>query len=362
MIGFARLGALAGLAVGAALAAAPAAAQFYAGNTVTMVINYDAGGNADIQGRIFVKYLPKYIPGNPTFIIQNVPGAGGVTAMNLVGQKAGSYKPDGMTLGYFTFNGMGLLIDDPSIRVKMSDFDFIGGLGGWNVAYIRKEALPDPKRPASIAQAKNIFAGGYAPSSSHDTRIRMTLEMMGTQFKMVTGFPGATQVNKAIQQNELNYTVSSLPGWASIVVPQLLEPGIVVPVWQYPVHGPNGSFRSNANLTKLGIPTFIDVYKDAFGKMPSGPLFESFMIINDLSTKVERAALMPSGSPKEAVQQMRAAFVAVGKDKGFIEEFQRVIKDQPDVTSAEEGQEVLAKLSSVSPEIKATLKHEAGVE
>jgi tripartite-type tricarboxylate transporter receptor subunit TctC len=356
----ARLAALAASALFAS-AAPPAQAQFYAGKTVNMVINYDAGGNADIQGRIFVKYLPKYISGNPTFIIQNVPGAGGLTAMNLVGQKVGGFKADGMTVGYFTFNGMALLIDDPAIKVKMSDFDFIAGLGGSNVGYIRKEMLSDPTRPATIAQAKNIFAGGYAPSSSHDTRIRMTLEMMGTQFKMVTGFPGAQQVNKAILQNELNYTVSSLPGWASIVVPQLLQPGIVVPVWQYPVHGPNDSFRGNPSLTKLGIPTFIDVYKDAFGKMPSGPLFEAFMLINDLSAKVERAVLMPGGSPKPAVEEMRKAFVAVGKDKDFIEEFERVIKDPPEVTPAEEGQEVLDKLSSIKPEIKATLKHEAGV-
>ena len=345
-----------------ALAAPPAHAQFYAGKTVTMVINYGAGGNADIQGRIFVKYLPKYVKGAPTFIIQNVPGAGGMTAMDLLGQKVG-FKADGMSVGYFTFNGMAPLIDDPTLKVKMSDFDFIAGVGGWNVAYARKDVLKDPSKPASIAGMKGIFAGGYSPSSSHDTRIRMTLDMMGADYKIVTGFPDAQAVNKAILQNELNMSVSSLPGWASIVVPQLINPGLAVALWQYPVSGAKkGEYEGNPALLKLGIRTFTDVYKDAFGKFPSGSEFEAFMLVNDLATKVERVILMPVGGPKEAVEEMRRAFAAVGADKEFIAEWPRIIKDPPEMTSAKEGEELFASLTQVTPQIKASLKKAAGVE
>jgi hypothetical protein len=345
----------------ALLASAPAQAQFYAGKTVTMVINYGAGGNADIQGRIFLKYLPKYIKGAPVFIIQNVPGAGGMTAMNLLGQKVG-FKADGMSVGYFTFNGMAPVIDDPTFKVKMSDFDFIAGIGGWNVAYARKEVLKDPSKPASIAGGKDVFAGGYSPSSSHDTRIRMTLDMMGVQYKIVTGFPDAQAVNKAILQNELNMSVSSLPGWASIVVPQLIEPGLAVALWQYPISEHNGAFVGNPALLKLGIRTFPDVYKDAFGKFPSGPEFDAFMLVNNLATKVERVVLMPVGGPKEAVEEMRHAFAAAGADKEFIAEWSRVIKDPPEMTSSKEGDALFAELANVKPETKAALKKSAGVE
>jgi tripartite-type tricarboxylate transporter receptor subunit TctC len=340
--------------------ATPADAQFYAGKTVTMVINYGAGGNADIQGRIFVKYLPKYIKGSPVFVIQNVPGAGGMTAMNLLGQKVG-YKADGLSVGYFTFNGMAPVIDDPTFKVKMSDFDFIAGIGGWNVAYARKEMLKDPSKPASIAGATGIFAGGYSPSSSHDTRIRMTLDMMKVQYKMVTGFPDAQAVNKAILQNELNMSVSSLPGWASIVVPQMINPGIAVPLWQYPIDE-HGGYAGNPALLKLGIRTFTDVYKDAYGKLPSGPEFDAFMLVNDLATKVERVVLMPVGGPKDAVEEMRQAFAKTGADKDFIAEWNRVIKDPPEMTSAKDGQELFAQLEHVKPETKAALKKAAGVE
>jgi tripartite-type tricarboxylate transporter receptor subunit TctC len=362
MIGLARLAAPAcGLALAAA-SAAPAEAQFYTGKTVTTVVNYGAGGNADIQARIFVKYLPKYIKGSPVFIIQNSPGAGGMTAMNLLGQKVGGLKNDGMSLGYFTFNGMAPLIGDPALKVTMSDFDFIAGVGGWNVAYARKEVLKDPAKPASIAGAKAIFAGGYSPQSSHDTRIRMSLDMMKADYKIVTGFPDASAVNKAIIQGELNMSVSSLPGWASIVIPQLIQPGLAVALWQYPVSGPNGTYVGNPSLAKLGIRPFTEVYKEAYGKYPEGPLFDAFILVNNLSTKVERIVVMPAGSPKAAVAEMQHAFAATGEDKEFIAEWERIIKDPPELTSPKEGEELFASLAHVKPEVKATLKKAAGVE
>jgi tripartite-type tricarboxylate transporter receptor subunit TctC len=74
-------------------------APFYQGKNVTFLINFAAGGPTDIEGRIVARHLAKYIPGNPTIIVQNMPGAGGVTGINFLGEAA---KRDGLTLGYFT--------------------------------------------------------------------------------------------------------------------------------------------------------------------------------------------------------------------------------------------------------------------
>src|ERR1700757_3307723 len=88
-------------AVAASLAGAPASAQFYKDKTLTLLINYAVGGNADTEARVYQRYLGKYIPGRPTVIIRNVAGAGGATAMNQLGLNIGS-QPDGLTAGYFT--------------------------------------------------------------------------------------------------------------------------------------------------------------------------------------------------------------------------------------------------------------------
>ena len=76
----------------------PASAQFYKNKTLTLLVNYGVGGNADTEARIYQHYLPKYIAGNPTVITRNAPGAGGAAAMNLLGLNIAS-PPDGLTAG-----------------------------------------------------------------------------------------------------------------------------------------------------------------------------------------------------------------------------------------------------------------------
>src|ERR1043166_4677256 len=74
----------------ALLTVSPASAQFYKDKTLTLLVNYGAGGNADTEARVYQRHLSKYIPGHPTVIIRNVAGAGGSTAMNQLGLGIGS--------------------------------------------------------------------------------------------------------------------------------------------------------------------------------------------------------------------------------------------------------------------------------
>src|SRR5947209_8973162 len=89
----------------------PASAQFYKGKTLTLMVNYGVGGNIDTEARILARHLPKHIPGSPTVIIQNTPGAGGLLAMNLLGLNIKS-RADGLTAGYFTVSPTEPLIED----------------------------------------------------------------------------------------------------------------------------------------------------------------------------------------------------------------------------------------------------------
>ena len=338
----------------ALLVAPSAGAQFFAGKTVTMVINYGVGGNADTEGRIFVRHLPRHIAGAPTIIVQNLPGAGGLTAINLIGTHAG-FKSDGTVIGYFTFNAVAPIIDDPTLRVKMADFAFVGGVGGWVVTYGRKEILQGKSIAEGMKNAKGLFVGGYAPNASHDVRLKLTLDLIGAKFKMVTGFPDSGSVNKAMLQNEINYTASTLPGFTSQAMPQLIGPGIAQPIWQYPVSAPGGGFAGNERLMEDGVKSFVDIYREATGKPPAGPAFDAFVLVNDISTKLARVALMPPGTPPEAVAEMRKGFTALAGDEEFLEDYRRVIKEKPELTGAAEGQAILERLRSVTPEIKAAL-------
>src|SRR5208282_1015282 len=89
-----------GLIALAAITPSSAAAQFYKGKTITMIVNYPAGGPTDLEGRIVAQHLPAYIPGNPTIVVKNVGGAGGLIGSNQLGEAA----PNGQTIGFFTLD------------------------------------------------------------------------------------------------------------------------------------------------------------------------------------------------------------------------------------------------------------------
>jgi tripartite-type tricarboxylate transporter receptor subunit TctC len=342
-------------AVAATLAGTPAWAQFYKDKTLTLLINYGVGGNADTEARVYQRYLPKYIPGNPNVIIQNASGAGGYNAMNMLGLNIGS-KSDGLTAGYFTISAIAPIIDDPALKVKIYDFIIVGGARGWTLAYGRKDIPPyGIKQPADLAKATKIFAGGYARTSSHDTQLRLALEIFGLPYTMVTGFPGTADINKAMLQNEVNFTGSSLPAYQTQVIPQIIQTGVGLPLFQFPVIGANEQAVGNPALEKQGIATFDEVYKQAFGQQPSGSKFDALLLMDDIGTQLQRGLVLPKGSPAEAVQALREGFQKTAADPQFIAEYEKVTGEKPDLVKAEDLEPLFERMRNIDPAIKKVL-------
>jgi tripartite-type tricarboxylate transporter receptor subunit TctC len=344
------------LALVLALVAAPASAQFYKGKTLTLLVNYGVGGNADTEARIYQRYLPKYLAGNPTVIIRNAPGAGGAAAINQLGLNIAS-APDGLTAGYFTTSATTSLTEDPVLRVKLYDFIPIAAAGGFNVVYARRDIVPGGmSKPADITKATKVFAGGYARSTSHDTRLRLALEILGLPYTMVTGFPGNAQINKAMLQNEINFTGSSLPGYHTQVIPQIINTGVGMTLFQFPAIGLDGAPIGDPSLEASGIETFDKVYTEAFGKPPTSAKFAALLLMNDISTKLQRLVVLPKGSPAEAVEALRAAMAALAQDKDFIDDYMKVTGEEPDLVKADAIEPLFARMRHVDPEVVRILK------
>ncbi len=353
--------AIAALATAAAVSSAPVSADVFKDKTITMIVNYGAGGNVDTEARIFQRHLPKHIAGRPVVIIQNMPGAAGLTAINQLGLGIG-FKEPSLTVGFVTFNAIAPVIDDPALKVKVDAFKMIAGVGQWYAAYARKDILPGQKRPADIAKAKGVFAAGYARSSNHDIRLRLMFELMGTDYKVVTGFQSVGAINKAIEQGEINFMLSTLPGYESQAVPNLIEPGIAIPMWQLGAAGEGGKLLGSPDLAKRGVAYFEDVYKEAHGKAPTGAKYDALMMSNDSSSKLARTVMMPPGASAEAVKELRAAFSSLLKDSDFVAEYVKIIKMEPILFSGEDAEKSLAKaINNVPAAVKAVLKEAAGV-
>jgi tripartite-type tricarboxylate transporter receptor subunit TctC len=188
-----------------------AQADFYDGKTIKLVIGFSAGGISDLWGRALSRAMSQHLPGKPQIILFNMPGAGSLTAANYLYSVA---KPDGLTLGFFTpglfFNQ---LIGSKEVQFDWAKFVWIGSPEQTQrIIYIRGDSPVkniDDLRSASEAPRCGATAlgtvGHYFP--------RLVEEALGVKFNLVIGYPGAAEIDLAIQKNEVQCRAGSLEGF-----------------------------------------------------------------------------------------------------------------------------------------------------
>ncbi len=328
----------------------PAQAQFYKGKTLNIIINYPAGGPSDIEGRIMAQYLPAHIPGNPTIVVKNVGGGGGLIGVNQLGEIA---KPDGYSIGFFTWSPTQELLNDPGLRVKFSAFQFVGAVQNPLVVYIRTDTPPGIKTAKDVMKAKDFKALSLNVNSSNTLNMAIALPMLGIPYKSVSGYKGLKPVETGILQNEGQMANTSLPGWLASVEPNMAKQGKVISLWQISPPAPDGSYPRYPSI--MSIPTFEEFYESVKGKKPSGIEYEAMRAMMDAQTGLFRAMFLPPKAPKEAVDAIRSAMIALSKDKGFIETYQKVVRSPPVFVSGPAGEKVMARLASVKPEVRQYL-------
>ena len=200
---------------------------FYRGKTLTVLINFASGGPTDIEGRLVARFLGKHVPGQPTIVVQNMPGAGGVTGTNYLGEIA---KPDGLILGYFTSQFFNLLTADPNLRVDLTKFAYIASIEGVPVAYVRKDVPPGIQDAKDILKAKGLKVGGLSLNSAKDVRFRLQLDILGVPHQYVTGYNSNSDARLAVERNEIQFFTEGTPGYRSQVQPRMVKEGVVMPL------------------------------------------------------------------------------------------------------------------------------------
>jgi hypothetical protein len=322
-----------------------ALAQFYKGKTITMIINYPAGGPADIEGRIVAQHLPNHIPGKPTVVIKNVSGAGGILGSNQLGETA----PNGETIGFFTLDVIAQLVANPSLRTNYSEFVMIAGFENPLVAYARKDTPPGLKVPTDIMKASDFKALSLNLQNSNTVNQSLSLDLLGIRYQAVPAYRGLKEVETAILQNIGQFANTSLPGWRGSVEPTMAE--LVMPLWQIAARGQDGGTPRSRAMPDL--PTFEEFFESVHHKQPSGFLYEVLRTSSDPLVAMFRTALLPPKSPAEITDLMRTAFVTLAQDKDFIRDYANAVKTDPLVVPGADAQEIVAALGKVKPEIKA---------
>jgi putative tricarboxylic transport membrane protein len=328
------------------MGATAAERPYYQGKNITFFINFSAGGPTDIEGRIVARYLARHIPGNPAILVQNMSGGGGVTGINFLGEVA---KHDGLTLGYFTGPYNHQMMKSSTLRVDLMKVPFIASVQGVTVCYIRSDVAPGIKKAADIAKAERFRAGGLSFDSNKDLRFRLAFDVLGVKYDYVTGYNSSNDARLAVQRNEIQYHDENIPGYRGVVEPQMVKTGMVTPLYYHDVIAPDGSMRKSPDYPELN--SFTEVYTQIFGKAPSGIKYEALKAANMASQNLNRVALLPPGSPKEAILAMRHAFTQLANDEEFIAEAKKIMRFQPRFEVGEDGEKLREKVLRAPTEV-----------
>src|SRR6185503_15772773 len=179
-----------------------AQANFYQGKTIRIVIGSSTGGGYDLWARVLARYYGKYIPGNPTIIVQNMPGAASIVATNYLYNVA---KPDGLTLGailpatYFD-----QLVGRPEVKFDFAKIGWIGSPEQNDIIHYMRADTPyrsiddirKAKEPPRCGSSGTGTTGFYIP--------RLLDEVLGTKHTIVSGYPGGSEIDLAVERGEVH--------------------------------------------------------------------------------------------------------------------------------------------------------------
>jgi tripartite-type tricarboxylate transporter receptor subunit TctC len=323
------------------------AAPYYKGKNITVLVGFNAGGGTDTAARLFTKHFSKYIPGNPSVIVKNLPGGGGIKATNLIAEKT---RPDGLTIIFQNWVPIAQLIEESGVRFDYTKLTPIGAMQGPPLnLFARVDAVAGGiKEAADIVKAEKLVYAGLRPSVSLDIFGRFSLDLLGVKYRYVAGYRGAAKVRAAIQQGQANITTHAITGYRSGVEPTLVKDGTVTPLWYFQKKDHKGNYLNSPDIPDM--PPFMDVYKKVHGKAPSGKLWNAFDKVQDLWATVDWFFWGPPKMNKEATEALRKGFDKLIVDPALIADMKKIIGFVYKPVSLDAAQNVLDELENFDPE------------
>ena len=295
------LGALAiAAATGEVIAQSPE--QFFARKTIAVTIGYTAGGSYDLYGRLVARHIGKHIPGQPSVVAQNMPGAGSLKAANYLYEVA---PKDGTALGVIVESAaLEQALANPAVQYDAARFSYIGRVATSNNIFMqwhssKVQSLDDSRRMESSL-------AGTGPGSIADTVPKLLNALTGTKLKLITGYPASSEAMLAMERGEVEGASSS---WAAVKVGKQ--------AWLR-----ERKIRIILQTTPERVPELPDA--PSLGEIGDTPEDRAVFALYASGSAVGRSLLAPPGLPAERVRVLRDAFQAMVKDSEFAGDLQRM--------------------------------------
>ncbi len=314
---------------------------YYKGKTVRIIVGASPGGGYDTYSRTIARHLGKHIPGNPTMVVDNMPGAGFLISANYIYKAA---KPDGLTIGHF-IGGLFMqqfLQSRPGIEFESLKFEFMGAPGQDNYMCGLSSKLGINSAEQWFASKTPFTLGGVGPGSGTDDLPKVLMAVAGLPARIVTGFKGTADVRLAFQAGEVqgvcNAWESSKATWRK----ELDNKEIVILLQMIGKRHPD----------LPNIPLAIDFAKTDEARKLIRSAVHTF-------GPTSRPYVLPPGTPKDRVTLLRKAFMETMKDPEFLAEAQKAKLDINPLDGAElevNVKEVFSLELALVPKLKEILK------
>jgi tripartite-type tricarboxylate transporter receptor subunit TctC len=325
------------MVIGLLVLAAPTSGQdsFYKGKSIRMVVATSAGGGFDAYSRTITRHMGRHIPGNPSFVVENMAGAGHLIGANHIYKAA---KPDGLTIGHFQ-GGLFLeqLLGRPGIEFESMKYEFLGAPVSDNRACALTKGsgiLSVEQWLASKTPVKLGGIGGGAP----DDIARMLAATTALPIQLIAGYKGTSEIRMAAESGELaggcwtwdsmraTWTRAITSGDAVVVLQILSRPHRELP--DVPLATKYAKNDEARQLIQVGIEEPAEYY---------------------------RPYALPPGTSRDRVQLLRRAFLQTMKDPEFLADAQKA-KLEVEPVSGEELENKIGRLAKLKPSMISRLK------
>jgi len=312
------------------------AQDFYKGKTIRIVVGGSAGGGYDTYSRTLARHWGKHIPGNPSFVVDNMPGAGSIISANHVYKVS---KPDGLTLchpvgGILLQNVLG----KPGIEFDGRKFLYVGAPMQDTLSAGVTKATGITSLDQWLANKTPVKFGGIGPGTGTDDVAKVMRYALGLPIQVITGYKGTADIRLAVQSGEMQGLVNS---WESFKAtwPKEIETGAIqVVLVSTPKRHP---------------------------ELPNVPSISEYVKGEEAKKIVQVAAydygatarpyLLPPNTPKDRLQILRKSFAATLKDPDLLTDMQRARLDLNPLTG-DEMQEAVERLWRLDKPLVEKLK------
>jgi tripartite-type tricarboxylate transporter receptor subunit TctC len=324
------------LSASAVRSAHATAHEFYGGKTMRIVVGYAAGGGYDLYSRTIARHLGKHIPGKPTVVVENMPGAGSLLAANHLYK---AVKADGLTIGHFSgVLFLGQVLGQKGIEFDAAKFEYLGAPARIDAAcaFTKASGITDVEKWLAAKTPPKM--GATAPGTVGHDASKILGAALAVPMQLVSGYKGTADIRLAVEGGEL---AGLCTGWESLKATwkRAIEAGEMVVVLQ-------ALPKPHPDLPRVPLAIHLARTEAARQLIQVG--------IHDAGA-FSRPYVLPPGTPKERVQLLRSAFLETIKDPAFVADAEKAKLDL-DPLSGEELEGIVLRLFRLSPATISSLR------